>query len=66
MLRQSEEISSPCKLICELDLAKGQCVGCGRSREEIARWLSYTELQRRAIMAELPGRLAKQAKIEED
>jgi predicted Fe-S protein YdhL (DUF1289 family) len=58
-LRQTENISSPCKLICDLDLKKGQCVGCGRTREEIARWLSYTELQRRAIMAELPGRLAK-------
>lgn len=58
-LRQTENISSPCKLICDLDLEKGQCVGCGRTREEIARWLSYTELQRRAIMAELPRRLAK-------
>jgi len=62
MLRQSEKISSPCKLICDLDLEKGECIGCGRTREEIARWLSYTELQRRAIMAELPRRLAKSEK----
>ena len=62
MLRQSEKISSPCKLICDLDLEKGECIGCGRTREEIARWLSYTELQRRAIMAELPVRLAKSEK----
>lgn len=58
-LRQTDKISSPCKLVCDLDLQQGQCIGCGRTREEIARWLSYTELQRRAIMAELPGRIAK-------
>lgn len=62
MLSQTEKISSPCKLICDLDLEKGQCIGCGRTREEIALWLSYTELQRRAIMAELPGRLRKSGK----
>jgi len=50
-------IESPCKLICELDLTTELCKGCGRSREEIARWTRYTGAQRREIMASLEGRL---------
>jgi len=46
-----------CKLICELDLEQGLCKGCGRSREEIARWTRYSDVQRAFIMTELEGRL---------
>lgn len=56
-LRLTPQIQSPCKLICELDLEKGLCKGCGRSREEIAMWTRYSDVQRAFIMTELEGRL---------
>ena len=56
-LSMTLEIQSPCKLICELDLDKGLCKGCGRSREEIAMWTRYSDAQRAFIMTELDERL---------
>ena len=58
-LNMTPQIQSPCKLICELDLEKSLCKGCGRSREEIARWTRYSDVQRAFIMTELEGRLEK-------
>jgi uncharacterized protein len=49
--------SSPCVQICVMDPLSGLCIGCGRTREEIAAWLSLGEAERRTIMAELGGRL---------
>lgn len=45
MLKETPQIESPCKLICQLELTSGLCLGCGRSREEIARWTQYTDAQ---------------------
>ena len=56
-LNMTPQIQSPCKLICELDLEKSLCKGCGRSREEIAKWTRYSDAQRAFIMTELEGRL---------
>ena len=56
-LSMTPEIQSPCKLICELDLEKGLCKGCGRSREEIAMWTRYSDAKRAFIMTELEERL---------
>ena len=56
-LNMAPQIQSPCKLICELDLEKGLCKGCGRSREEIAKWTRYSDAQRAFIMTELEARL---------
>lgn len=50
-------ILSPCIRLCTLDPAAGICVGCGRTLAEIGRWLTYTDTERRAIMAALPARL---------
>lgn len=52
-------IESPCKLICELDLDRGLCKGCGRSREEIALWTRFSDVKRAYIMTELDDRLAE-------
>ena len=57
MLRETPIIESPCKLICQLDLSSGLCLGCGRSREEIASWTRYSPSQRKVIMAELDARM---------
>jgi predicted Fe-S protein YdhL (DUF1289 family) len=50
-------IESPCILICSIDLTTGYCFGCGRTRDEIAQWMSYSPDTRREVMAELPARL---------
>ena len=44
-------------LICQLDLKTGLCAGCGRTREEIARWRGYSDAERAAIMDGLEARL---------
>lgn len=51
-------IESPCILVCSIDDRTGYCFGCGRTRDEIASWLTMTPATRRAVMADLPGRLA--------
>jgi predicted Fe-S protein YdhL (DUF1289 family) len=51
-------IASPCTKVCTIDPASGLCRGCGRSLDEIARWMSLAESERARIMAELPRRLA--------
>jgi predicted Fe-S protein YdhL (DUF1289 family) len=53
------EIESPCVKICVVHPEAGICVGCHRTTDEIARWSRMTPEERRAIMAELPGRGAR-------
>ncbi|CAN7311519.1 MULTISPECIES: DUF1289 domain-containing protein [Neorhizobium] len=48
---------SPCTLVCSIDLKTGYCFGCGRTRDEIAAWMDYTDIERRALMEALPARL---------
>lgn len=50
--------STPCVGVCAVDGRSGLCVGCGRTLREIAAWSGLSEPERRAIMAELPARLA--------
>lgn len=57
MLNETPNIKSPCKLICQLQLTSGLCLGCGRSREEIASWTRYTDAQREEIMRQLDKRM---------
>jgi predicted Fe-S protein YdhL (DUF1289 family) len=49
-------IESPCINICRVE--RGSCTGCGRTLAEIARWGTTTDEDRRAVIAELPGRMA--------
>ena len=51
-------IVSPCIKLCVIDGPSGLCEGCGRSLDEIGRWLGYSDAERRAIMSALPARLA--------
>ncbi|MBT9373104.1 DUF1289 domain-containing protein [Rhizobium sp. CSW-27] len=48
---------TPCILVCSLDDKTGLCFGCGRTRDEIGLWTSYSDAERLQIMAELPARL---------
>jgi uncharacterized protein len=53
----STEIETPCIKVCVVDPATGFCIGCGRTRMEIASWLGISALDRRAIMATLSERM---------
>jgi len=50
-------MESPCILVCSIDDKTGYCFGCGRTREEIGAWTSYTSAERRQIMETLAARL---------
>jgi predicted Fe-S protein YdhL (DUF1289 family) len=50
-------ISSPCIRVCILDPETGLCEGCGRTREEIARWYELGEEERIEIMSGLEERM---------
>ncbi|PID61168.1 MAG: DUF1289 domain-containing protein [Gammaproteobacteria bacterium] len=52
-------ITSPCTGICTLDETTGWCLGCARSRDEIAGWRKESDSWREAVWAELPERLAQ-------
>ena len=51
-------MESPCMKICTYEPEAGLCLGCGRTLSEIAGWETFTDAERRRIMAELPARLA--------
>lgn len=57
MSRAAEKIGSPCTGVCRIGAATGLCEGCYRSLDEIARWSTMSPDARRAVMAELPGRM---------
>ncbi|MDF3607760.1 DUF1289 domain-containing protein [Paracoccus sp. DMF-8] len=49
-------IETPCIRICRIEPTSGLCIGCWRSIDEIMGWIRMTDDQRRAVMADLPGR----------
>jgi len=55
-----DAIRSPCIQICVTDPSGAFCLGCGRSVDEIARWVTFTHDERAAIMDILPQRRANQ------
>ncbi|MGN6550338.1 MAG: DUF1289 domain-containing protein [Pararhizobium sp.] len=57
LLPARDAVESPCILVCSIDMRTGYCFGCGRTRDEIADWLSLAPARRREIMATLPARL---------
>jgi uncharacterized protein len=61
-LKGQKSLETPCVDICHLDKATGLCEGCGRTGDEIASWIKFTDADRRAIMAILPLRLEKLAR----
>jgi predicted Fe-S protein YdhL (DUF1289 family) len=40
-----------------MDSASGLCAGCGRTLDEIGRWGSLSDAQRKAVMDALAARL---------
>ena len=43
-------IASPCINICRMDEARGLCIGCYRTIEEISIWSRTDDVRRAAIL----------------
>ncbi len=54
----SNLIQTPCVNICVIDNETEHCIGCGRTRQEIAGWLRMSNEQRAALCDELGERVA--------
>ena len=52
-------MNSPCIKVCQMDPARGVCIGCCRSLDEIARWSGMTDSERAQVMSGLPERRKK-------
>ena len=49
-------VDSPCNDICTTDSESGLCVGCGRTQNEIANWLIYSDSEKISVLKELKVR----------
>jgi len=58
MADAATNIESPCNKVCVVHPTLGLCIGCGRSLDEIGRWIDFAAAERARIMAQLPSRLA--------
>ncbi len=52
------DIETPCIKICVVDPETQFCIGCGRTRDEIAGWIGMGAPARHAVMLALPERVA--------
>jgi uncharacterized protein len=52
------EIETPCVKVCVVDPETQFCIGCGRTRGEIASWLGMKPEERHAVVLALPERVA--------
>ena len=44
---------SPCIGICTIDKDTQNCIGCGRTSEQITEWTKYTDKRREEIIKEI-------------
>ncbi|AZU57331.1 DUF1289 domain-containing protein [Ralstonia pseudosolanacearum] len=49
-------VASPCINVCKMDGARGLCIGCMRTLDEIAAWSALPDAARVAIWRQLPER----------
>ena len=49
-------LPSPCISICQIDPKTGNCLGCYRSRQEIARWPAMSTDEQAKLLQELKQR----------
>jgi predicted Fe-S protein YdhL (DUF1289 family) len=54
---EASEVPSPCRNVCRL--RRGLCIGCGRTPDEIGRWPTAGDSERRAIAAAAAARLPR-------
>ena len=49
-------MNTPCIKVCQMDPVRGVCIGCCRTLDEIARWGSMSDAERKAVMDALSAR----------
>ena len=49
----NDEIDSPCIDICTIDPKSGECIGCGRTLDEINNWTNFDNLKKKQILENL-------------
>ena len=49
-------VKSPCKNVCELDPNTDLCLGCKRTKGEIAKWINYNDEERDRIIKKVQNR----------
>lgn len=54
---------SPCVNICIIDEPTRQCLGCGRTLQEIGGWSQMTDSERETVMKLLPQRMAQMQQV---
>ena len=54
----AEPFPSPCISICQIDPGTGNCLGCHRTRDEIAAWPRMTPDAQRQLVSMLHQRRA--------
>ena len=52
----SPGVASPCISVCEMDATTGYCRGCFRTLDEIAGWIAFSDVEKRAVIASLRER----------
>jgi len=53
---RARPVGSPCINVCKMDDARGLCLGCMRTIDEIAAWSTLPDAARIAIWQTLPER----------
>ena len=48
-----DEIDSPCIDIYTIDRDSGECIGCGRTIEEVSNWANFDNLKKKQILENL-------------
>lgn len=48
---ETDLIASPCVGVCTVDRARGMCIGCLRTLQEIGAWRTMTLDQKRDVVA---------------
>ncbi|HDZ38400.1 MAG TPA: DUF1289 domain-containing protein [Marinobacter sp.] len=54
-MKVADKVRSPCVSICALD-ESDMCVGCQRTSDEILRWSSMTNRERKAVLVNVAER----------
>ena len=52
------KLVSPCISVCQMDVEKGLCLGCYRTRGEIAAWPGMSADEQGVLLSELRARRA--------
>ncbi len=55
-MEQTTHIESPCISICEMDSSTDLCIGCYRTRNEIAFWGGSSNAEKLAVLDHIRAR----------